>query len=63
MSRGAGSAGGQASLGTDVLQDGANADGKQGLLCVAQKIDDSALGVAEENTFPVGEQMQTGTAR
>jgi hypothetical protein len=35
---------------------------KQGLLGVAQKIDDSALGVAQKDAFPVGEQVQTGPA-
>ena len=46
-----------------LLQDRANADGKQGLLGVAQKIDDSTLGVAQKDAFTVGEQVQAGTAR
>jgi hypothetical protein len=46
-----------------VLQDWTNADGKQGLLGITQKIDDSALGVAQEDAFPVREQVQAGTAR
>jgi hypothetical protein len=49
--------------GQHALENWADADGKQGLLSVAQKIDDSALGVAEEDAFTVGEQVQTRAAR
>jgi len=45
------------------LQNRTNADGKQGLLSIAQKIDDSALGVAQEDAFAIGEQVQAGAAR
>jgi hypothetical protein len=45
------------------LEDRTNADGKQGLLSVAQKIDHSTLRVAEEDAFTVGEQVDAGTAR
>jgi hypothetical protein len=45
------------------LQDRANTDGEQGLLGIAQKIDHSTFGVAQENALTVGEQMQTGAAR
>jgi len=47
----------------NALQNRTNADGKQGLLGIAQKIDDATFGVPQEDAFPVGEQVQAGTAR
>jgi hypothetical protein len=41
-----------------VLQHWPQAKGKQRLLCVSQQIHDSMFGVAEKNTFAIGEQMQ-----
>jgi hypothetical protein len=50
-------------LGQHPLQNGADADGEQGLLGVPQQVDDPALGVAQEDAFAVGEQVQAGAAR
>jgi hypothetical protein len=50
-------------LGQDALENGTDTDGEQGLLSVAQKVDDSALGVTQKDAFSIGEQVKAASAR